>query len=281
MSFEDFDRFENVNELPSFSPDYAFEYPPEDFSRNDFDEPFNQEVKQEFNRPSQEFNQPAPSQEFNQPSPLPFTQEVKEVKKKPRRKIVRGKIDDIHLSKDDPTVRHRTEHVKILLSHYGLRNDQLTEDGKEKRLDPDASLNRLNPPFFVTLGGIRRQFSTKNYLNRHIISPMELDDQNYYYRIDDSSKNEEYQGVLIEVIGAKWIGSSSKITWKCKKVGSGETFYSLYIDATSRISKSNTRVQEYLRAKELDAKMCFREDTVTKLITTLESAAREMRNEHL
>ncbi len=271
--FEDFSRFQTQenysNELPSFSPDYEFQTPENDFLQEDLNEV---KLPEEIKVPERNVSE-ANFSEIKESRNIP--------KRNPRRKIIRGKIDDVNYSKDDPLIRHRREHVKVLLSIYGLRNDQLTEDGKEQKLDPDISLTRLNPPFLVTLSGIRRTFSTKNYLNRHIISPMEVDADNYYYRIDDSSKNEEYQGLLVEVIGAKWIASSSKITWKCRTVGSGDTFYTLYIDATSRILKNDNRVQEYLRAKKLDSKMCFSEETVAKLINTLETAANDMRNQNV
>jgi hypothetical protein len=195
----------------------------------------------------------------------------------PRRRIVRGKIDDPHVSQNDPTIRNREAHVDQLLSIYGLRNDRKMANGHEKKLDPDLPISRLANPHRLRLNEHERTFSVKNYLNRHVVLPNEASND-YYYRVDDSAKNEEYQGLLVEVIGAKWIGSSKKIAWKCKTVGSGQEFYTLFLDATSRIQKSNQDVQRALRAKKKTAQRCFREDTVSTMIEQLESAAREMRN---
>jgi hypothetical protein len=199
----------------------------------------------------------------------------------PRRRIIRGKVDDLHHAVNDPTLRNRVEHALQYLSKYGLRNDVKTADGKEQKLDPDENLNRIVRPFRVKLGDHTRKFARKNYLNRHVIFPNEVDNENYYYRVDDSAKNQEHKGLLVEVIGSKWIGSSEKIAWLCKTVGSGQEFYTLYIDATSRIRKDNPHVQESLRAKKQLAKICFREDTVASLIQKLESAALQMREPSL
>ncbi len=198
----------------------------------------------------------------------------------PRRRIIRGKVDDLHLSLNDPTLRNRVEHEIQYLSKYGLRNDLKTQDGKEQKLDPDENLSRIVRPFKVTLGEHTRKFEKKNYLNRHVIFPNEID-TDYYYRVDDNAKNQEHKGLLVEVIGSKWIGSSKKIAWLCRTVGSGQEFYTLYIDATSRIRKNDPNVQESLRAKKQLAKICFREDTVASLIEKLEMAAFQMRQPSL
>jgi hypothetical protein len=197
----------------------------------------------------------------------------------PRRRIIRGKVDDLHHGVDDPTLRNRVEHALQYLSKYGLRNDLKTPEGKEQKLDPDENLSRIIRPFRVKLGDHTRKFAKKNYLNRHIIFPNEVDNDNYYYRVDDNAKNQEHKGLLIEVIGSKWIGSSEKIAWLCKTVGSGQEFYTLYIDATSRIRKNDPNVQESLRAKKQESKICFREDTVASLVEKLETAALQMRQQ--
>lgn len=195
----------------------------------------------------------------------------------PKRHIIRGKIDDVHVAENDPTVRHREMNVPQSMSKYGLRNDLKTSENKERKINPDAELSRINPPYRVTLGEHRRTFEATHYLNRHIVLPQEVSD-NFYYRVDDLAKNAEYQGLLVEVVGSKWIGSSKKIAWKCRTVGSGQDFYTLYLDATSRIQKDDPNVIRALRAKKKVSQRCFREDTIARLIEKLESTATEMRN---
>lgn len=184
----------------------------------------------------------------------------------------------MHIRADDPTIRHRDHHVKVALSIYGLTSNGRSREVKQ---DPDDELSRLRAPYHLTVNGKDRTFSPKNYLNRHVIVPDDMDSDNYYYRIDDFAKNNEYKGLLVEVIGQKWIGSSKKIGWLCETVGSGKKFFTLYLDATSRISKSDPVVQAWLRVKKYRAQKCFREDDIAALINTMQRTINQLEANHI